>query len=138
MQRRSFMKKSVAAAIVAATPLALTGLVNAAGGGGGTETGTDTTGFFDSTVMETTIVQTIETAVCTGFQKRYDVSADVCWQRWECQFPDGSVEIRYANPQNCPTLEDVFNDLSLRTQFDECRAHTSEVMPSMACETAAT
>ena len=33
MQRRNFVKKSVAAAIVAATPLALTGLVRADGGG---------------------------------------------------------------------------------------------------------
>jgi hypothetical protein len=34
MKRRSFMKKSVAAAIIAASPIALTGLVNAEGGGG--------------------------------------------------------------------------------------------------------
>jgi hypothetical protein len=38
MKRRSFVKKSVAAAIVAATPMAFTGLVNAQGGYG---TGTD-------------------------------------------------------------------------------------------------
>ena len=43
MKRRSFVKKSVAAVIVTATPLALTGLVNAAGGGSGSSNPTTTT-----------------------------------------------------------------------------------------------
>lgn len=43
MKRRNFVKKSVAAAIVAATPLALTGLVQAAGGGPQTTTTLTTT-----------------------------------------------------------------------------------------------
>lgn len=54
MKRRSFVKKSFASAIVAATPLALTGLVNAAGGGSGTQSETtsspsSTTGWFGTT-----------------------------------------------------------------------------------------
>lgn len=62
MKRRSFVKKSVAAAIVAATPMALTGLVNAEGGGYGSDGGSDTTSpftFADATTttwMETTPV----------------------------------------------------------------------------------
>ena len=76
MKRRYFMKKSVAAAIVAATPLALTGLVNAAGGGGGTntETGTgtepDTTGWFDTTIQDTaTSTDLIGNCSLTGVHK---------------------------------------------------------------------
>ena len=71
MKRRSFVKKSVAAAIVAATPLALTGLVNAAGGGGGggggTDSGseTDTTGVFDTTGWFDTTVNEETTAAAT-------------------------------------------------------------------------
>lgn len=48
MQRRNFVKKSVAAAIVAATPLALTGLVRAQGGATGA-TSTDTTDWWNTT-----------------------------------------------------------------------------------------
>jgi hypothetical protein len=55
MQRRNFVKKSVAAAIVAATPLALTGLVRADGGGGTGSTSTDTTDWWETTeATETT------------------------------------------------------------------------------------
>ena len=43
MKRRNFVKKSIAAAIVAATPLALTGLVEAAGGGHPSTTQPNTT-----------------------------------------------------------------------------------------------
>lgn len=53
MQRRNFVKKSVAAAIVAATPLALTGLVRADGGGGTGSTSTDSTDWWGSTVDST-------------------------------------------------------------------------------------
>lgn len=49
MQRRNFVKKSIAAAIVAATPLALTGLVKADGGGGTGSTSTDSTDWWDTT-----------------------------------------------------------------------------------------
>lgn len=49
MQRRNFVKKSVAAAIVAATPLALTGFVRAEGGGGTGSTSTDAIDWWDTT-----------------------------------------------------------------------------------------
>jgi len=46
MKRRNFVKQSIAGAIIAATPLALTGLVRAEGGGG---TGSTSTDWWDST-----------------------------------------------------------------------------------------
>lgn len=57
MQRRNFVKKSVAAAIVAATPLALTGLVEAAGGGRPSTTLPNTT-VPDTTIADTTYYTT--------------------------------------------------------------------------------
>ena len=88
------MKKSVAAAIIAATPLALTGLVNAAGGGGGTNTqtgtGTDTTGWFGSTTsttgmtfettgfFSTTFEDTLLTTVIIGKCSSVNASRTVC------------------------------------------------------------
>ena len=95
MQRRSFMKKSVAAAIIAATPLALTGLVNAAGGVGGTNaeagTGTGTTDWFTN---ETTDIQTTISAddVCltNGIERKFTYSGKLvcatmmtCGAHWE-------------------------------------------------------
>jgi hypothetical protein len=65
MKRRSFIKKSVAAAIIAATPMALTGIVNAEGSGGGTGSGGDTTGFFDDTAMTTSAETTISSPACS-------------------------------------------------------------------------
>jgi hypothetical protein len=49
MKRRSFVKQSVAGVIVAATPLALTGLVRADGGGGNSTTSNESTDFWNST-----------------------------------------------------------------------------------------
>jgi hypothetical protein len=49
MKRRNFVKQSIAGAIIAATPLALTGLVRAEGGGGSGSTSTDTTDWWDTT-----------------------------------------------------------------------------------------
>jgi hypothetical protein len=49
MKRRNFVKQSIAGAIVAATPLALTGLVRADGGGGNTTTTNESTDFGNST-----------------------------------------------------------------------------------------
>ena len=48
MKRRNFVKQSVAGAIVAATPLTLTGLVRADGGGGLSTTSTDTTDWWNT------------------------------------------------------------------------------------------
>ena len=49
MKRRNFVKQSIAGAIVAATPLALTGLVRADGGGGNSTTTNESTDFWNST-----------------------------------------------------------------------------------------
>lgn len=49
MKRRNFVKQSIAGAIVAATPLALTGLVRADGGGRNTTTTNGSTDFWSST-----------------------------------------------------------------------------------------
>jgi hypothetical protein len=49
MKRRNFVKQSIAGAIIAATPLALTGLVRAEGGGGTGSTSTDSTDWWDTT-----------------------------------------------------------------------------------------
>ena len=49
MKRRNFVKKSIASAIVAATPMALTGLVQAAGGSG-MPTSTNSTDWWGTTI----------------------------------------------------------------------------------------
>ena len=53
MKRRNFVKQSIAGAIVAATPLALTGLVRAEGGGGTGSTSTDSTDWWGDTTSTT-------------------------------------------------------------------------------------
>lgn len=144
MKRRSFIKKSTAAAIVAVTPMALTGLVNAEGGGGNT-TNTETTWFTDTTdttgtqttefFTETTMVSTYEDAECSGFEMRYDAGANNCWSRWSCRFADGTEEIRYGVNEPCPTIEEVFNNPSLLSQLQRCMGFDPELMPSMGCVT---
>ncbi len=110
MKRRTFVKKSVAASIL--TPLALTGLINAAGatetGGGGT-TGTGGTEY--TTVPETwfTTEGTTETlttipGMCLAVSGPYvDVNVgghqNVCW--WKMEACGGSAGNTYAY-KPCP------------------------------------
>ncbi len=78
MKRRNFVKQSIAGAIIAATPLALTGLVRAEGGGGTGSTSTDSMDWWDTT--GTTNDSTDETGT-TEFQ-----SSDLYVEEDPCQF----------------------------------------------------
>jgi hypothetical protein len=78
MKRRNVVKQSIAGAIIAATPLALTGFVRAEGGGGTGSTSTDSTDWWDTT--GTTNDSTDETGT-TEFQ-----SSDLYVEEDPCQF----------------------------------------------------
>ena len=105
MKRRTFMKKSTAAAIIAATPMALTGLVNAEGGGG---TGSDSSatwwpGSGGTTEQETTYFTTLpqttpfpyEGPTCTPtdmqeYQSLDDTGNQICWRLGQGHDPNRS------------------------------------------------
>ena len=122
MKRRTFVKKSVAASIL--TPLALTGLINAAGatetGGGGT---TETGGTEYTTVPETTWFTTEATTTmgfsygpCVSFQEygqrilykrvfyEYDpeiggvVGAWYCFRVYHCKNSIGQIIGQFRGP----------------------------------------
>jgi hypothetical protein len=77
MKRRSFMKKSVAAAIIAASPIALTGLVNAEGGGEGS--GTDTTWFTTAENTLTTIIPDLDACDADMEMRRWIYLNNTCY-----------------------------------------------------------
>jgi hypothetical protein len=99
MKRRNFVKQSVAGAIVAATPLALTGLVRADGGGGNTTTTNESTDFWnstdwwgsteatvpwESTIWESTIWESTDIWVSTSLYEQED----------PCEFADKTFKAR--------------------------------------------
>ena len=107
MKRRSFIKKSIAAAIIAATPMALTGLVNAEGSGEGS--GTDTGYFFTSTTsVEYTNSSETQCAVSVnsnGLTVNHNSYLSKCEEkdhdgkkRWECRVQcSGSAQNAYCS-----------------------------------------
>jgi hypothetical protein len=139
MKRRNFVKQSIAGAIIAATPLALTGLVRAEGGGGTGSTSTDstdwwvTTGTTDdstnstdwwstTTSTEETTSTSSDSAMCKiNFKQEYvDVKTNlqgamvsaVCW------YPVSGCD----NPSTCgeTSIQRTCNINSLDDELVEC------------------
>ena len=88
MKRRNFVKKSIAAAIVAATPLALTGLVKADGGGGTGSTSTDSTDWWETT--GTTNDSTDESSTTESWTTAMETTVA------GCQKVEGSIRLSAA------------------------------------------
>lgn len=107
MQRRNFVKKSVAAAIVAATPLALTGLVRAEGGGTNS-TATGTTDWWGTTSS------TEETSEYISTDQEYTLNPDI-------YFPDSApcIKVKWWTdtwPQNKPELHHLVLNMPVNGQ----------------------
>jgi hypothetical protein len=118
MKRRNFVKQSIAGAIIAATPLALTGLVAAAGGGPPTTTLPNTT---QPDTTQTTQVEQYcheENMEDTNIRLLID-STEVCIDVIKCKGQSGSVDKYYKhNNQNishvvCSSLPDNCNNVPL-------------------------
>jgi hypothetical protein len=149
MKRRNFVKQSVAGAIISATPLALTGLVRADGGGGITTTtnestdygnstdwwgNTESTVVWESTVMwQTTSYYSDETEISnyqpcweTGnVYKDFKDEKLVCWHEVE-----GCEEKKTGRIETCP----VITASSSQADWDRymlCDSLELEIMPGL-------
>ena len=134
MKRRSFVKQSVSAAVL--TPLAFSGLINAAGATGeGTENTTETTWFPETTTAESTPTH----HTCGNFRwgTRYLDDTDpnnlFCWEEVEC-VDDGSNGGHYVVgtfahfKANCAVGE-AKGEANFETG-NECRARPKKKMPA--------
>jgi hypothetical protein len=138
MKRRSFMKKSTAAAIIAVTPMALTGLVNAEGGGGDT-TNTETTSFTDTTGPNTGTTEFFTTTETTDFTATtFTNSSGSCHtgahqeSKFWCEYPvdDGNGGVTNLKIYKC-TAQGSSNNVV--TGYCNDQKTTTSANPPSAC-----